>query len=70
MFFQCVKVIRARVYESFNSGKIKGVKINRTKIRGAQNLIGLKYTKFVCFDRWLLISACSFLLFLYPVLWR
>ena len=41
-FFQCAKIIRAQIYKLFNSAKIKGAKINHTKIRGAQSLMGLR----------------------------
>ena len=37
-FFQCAKIIRTRIFELFNCAKIKG-----TKIRGARNLMGLRY---------------------------
>ena len=35
----------ARIYELFNCAKIKSTKINRVKIRGARNLMGLRYYK-------------------------
>ena len=41
-FRQCAKIIRGRIYEFINCAKIKGAKINREKIRGAQNLMGLR----------------------------
>ena len=42
-FCQCArKIIHAQIYKLFNSAKIKGAKINHTKIRGAQSLMGLR----------------------------
>ena len=35
--------VSARIYELFNCAKIKGAKTNRAKIRGAGNLMGLRY---------------------------
>ena len=55
-FCQYMKTIRARIYELLNCTKIKSVKVNRTKIRSAQNLMGLRYFQLFATNNYLVTS--------------